>query len=136
MGRSAVTAYRCIYQTTNGAYSTDIQVLEEDTDIKEFVNLLATRVLEADYVTLGEGSKSRTILVKSHIVAVLVKEVGDDMSLRKFGTGDGEVTEVEETGEGIAKEAAAPRPWTPRDEAELEQESQEGLHGGELPPTP
>jgi hypothetical protein len=135
MGRSAVTTYRCIYQTANGAYSTDIPV-GEDADIKEFVNLLATSVLNADFVTLGEGSKSRTILVKSHIVAVLVKEVGDDMSLRKFGTGDGEVTEVEES--GISKEAvtAAQQQWTPRDEAELEQESQEGLHGGELPPTP
>lgn len=58
------------------------------------------------------------------------------MSLRKFGTGDGEVTEVEQTNEGIAKEAAAPQPWTPRDEAELERESQEGTHGGKLPPTP
>jgi hypothetical protein len=58
------------------------------------------------------------------------------MSLRKFGTGDGEVTEVE--GSGISKEAVAEaqQRWTPRDEAELEQESQEGAHGGELPPIP
>ena len=58
------------------------------------------------------------------------------MSLRKFGTGDGEVTEVEET--GITREAVqkGQQQWTPVDEAELERESQEGPHGGELPPTP
>lgn len=58
------------------------------------------------------------------------------MTLRKFGTGDGKVTEVEEA--GISKEAAeqAPKQWTPRDEAALEEESKEGPRGGELPPTP
>ena len=47
----------------------------EGGDIKDFTTALATRVLEADYVTLGEGPKNRTILVKSHIVAVIIKEL-------------------------------------------------------------
>lgn len=56
------------------------------------------------------------------------------MSLRKFGTGDGRVTEVEDTGsEGFSKEAAQSRPWSPRDEQELEQETLEDGHGGEIP---
>jgi len=57
------------------------------------------------------------------------------MTLRKFGTGDGEVTEVEES--GITKEAVqqARQQWSPHDEAELEEESREGLRGGEIPPT-
>jgi hypothetical protein len=71
-----VTVYRCIYQTTNGAYTTDITVEDmQDGDIKEFTSHLAERVLEADYVTLGDGPKDRTILVRSHIVAVIIKEV-------------------------------------------------------------
>lgn len=71
-----MTVYRCIYQTTSGAYPTDITVEDmQDADIKDFTSLLAERVLEADYVTLGNGPKDRTILAKSHIVAVIIKEV-------------------------------------------------------------
>ena len=58
------------------------------------------------------------------------------MSLRKFGTGDGEVTEVEES--GITKEAIeqSRRQWTPSDEQALEEESKEGPSGGAVPRTP
>ena len=56
------------------------------------------------------------------------------MTLRKFGTGDGIVTEVEET--GMSKEAVqdARQRWTPQDTAELEDEMKDG-DGGKVPPT-
>lgn len=57
------------------------------------------------------------------------------MSLRKFGTGDGEVTEVEgKSDENLVREAVR-REWTDQDAHQLEEESKEGPSGGELPPT-
>jgi hypothetical protein len=58
------------------------------------------------------------------------------MTLRKFGTGDGEVTEVEEQSDPKIVREAVRREWTDQDAHALEEESKEGPRGGELPPTP
>lgn len=46
------------------------------------------------------------------------------MTMRKYGSGDGRVTEVEPDQEApLVREAAAAKPWSPEDEQDLQEET-------------